>query len=188
MPRPRTLANLRSALDAKHVLRLKVRGNLRESPFGIPVALSEELVVLHTLRDFEPDGYCAVPLSRIRAAKSREYEQAYDRVCEKLRIVDQVHPPAVESDSLLPLCNTLRRAGKFVIIEALDSPEDAEAEEEANVFFIGKLTGLSDSALALHNFDATGAWDAAPTSLRLSQVLSIQWDTRYLGAWQRYLT
>jgi hypothetical protein len=187
MPRPQTLDNIRTALAEKHLLRLKVRGNLREAPFGIPIALSDELVVLHALRDFDPDGYCAVPTSRVLAARSRDFEHSYDRVCAALKITDTILPPGPELDTtdLISLCNTLRRQNHFVIVEALTADEDGFRD---NTFFIGRLTGLSDAALAIHNFDANGAWDPSPTTVPLGRVLNIQWNSRYIQTWQRFLS
>lgn len=170
---------LHAALRRHRVVRLEVTENLGSSPFGIPVALSEELVVVHFLRDFRLDGYAAVPLARVTAVHAGPFERTHTRLCAAEGTLAKLGaPPRIDTTTLLGLLSDLRRTGKYVILNRADG--------DTNAFTLGPITGVTDDTVSTRHFDATGSWSRTPAQISLGDLLDIQWGSRYIRVWQRH--
>lgn len=185
MPRAATLAKLDQAIAARSVARLGLKGNIGSSPFGVPVYRSDELLVLVELNDFRTDGYIAIPLARISKVRLSGFEYAYEKLCAAEGLTPHFIPPEeVCCDSFVSLFASLRRLKLYSIIES----HLRDDGDDINVFSLGPITGLSDSSVSIHHFDAEGNWDPKSTSVPFSGILHVQWQSRYINVWQKHVS
>lgn len=175
-------ADLHAALRRHRVVRLTVVGNTLSgaAPFGIPVALSADMVVMQFFRDFRPDGFVAVAVDKIENVVIGGFERTYTEVCSAEGTIKKIKLPlGIDTTSQLDMLADLRRRAKFVAVMV--------AGKSTSKVSIGQLQAVGETGVSLRPFDATGTWQPR-MSIGLTDILDIQWGSRYLRVWQRYLT
>lgn len=170
---------LEAALRARAVVRLLTEtpdDSTYSAPFGVPVALGEQLVILQFLRDFRRDGYVAVPVERVVDVVRGEFERVYRDICREEGVLDRIGAaPGGDAAHLTELFIELRRRNRYVLITLSDGQ-----------ILLGRLRGTGETTVRLLPFDATGTW-LPPLTLPLTSILDVQWSARYLRVWQRYM-
>jgi len=173
-------SRLLSCLRRHQIVRLELHANLGHAPFGLPVALSAELVTLVFFRDFRPDGFTAVPISRISRIHTAAYERAYTRICATDNLFARCSPPRLDTTSLIPLLADLQRSLRPVLVNSAPT-------RTTNQTLLGRITAISDENLILRPFDATATWQARSNIIPLKTLLDVQWNSHYLKTYHRHL-
>lgn len=172
---------LRRARSRKESVRITRRGDV-PSVYGFPLAVSRSLVLLRNVDDFDIDGFTVLPLANLADVRSGDCERFVERVLRdegQLRAI--ISPPfPVGLDSWQDVFSALAGAGEVMIAECEDNPSES--------FCIGVVTGLTAGAVGIHQFDATAAWDSAPTVVPYQDITRVRFAERYTDVFARYLS
>jgi hypothetical protein len=142
----------------------------------VPVVLSEGVIILQFLRDFRRDGFVAVPVDRVIEVRRSAFERTYADVCRSEGILERVGAGrGLDAAGLTELFAELRRSRRYLLV----TPEDGQP-------LLGQLRAAGETSIRLRPFDATGTF-LPEVTLSLTEVLDVQWNSRYLRVWQRYL-
>jgi hypothetical protein len=146
---------------------------------GFILALSDELVLLQYVYDFNLDGLMVLRLSDISEIKC----SATDEFQKQLLIDEQ-------------LFNKINFSSKFTVenwkttLTQLSSHYDycilEDEEPEEPIFLIGKIQKIGKTDVSLTYFSGTGNRDEKPSKLPFKKISSYQVNTNYLNVYQRY--
>jgi hypothetical protein len=88
----------------------------------------------------------------------------------------------VPAEGLGPLFRWLADRGRNVIVEC----EDLD-DEDAQDFFIGKITAVRDGSLSLLHFDVKGCWEKSASKVYFDDVTLVRFDSPYVEVFSKYV-
>jgi len=138
---------------------------------GFQIAKSEKLLIINEVRDFFRDGYCAFPIRRGMKVTQIIPSHVYYRGVRLHKIAPLQPKLNLRNVTLQTLLLWLCENKKMVAIEL-------RAKNETD-FFLGRLIKVHKS-LVIGSFYQTGGKFRKPEKLRLSKMVRVAWDDRYL--------
>jgi hypothetical protein len=180
---------LRRAIARQESVKIERTGRSQPNVYGFPLAMGRALVLLHAVTDFDLDGFEVLPVDVVTDVRSGEYERFLERVLRVEGSLREVWPARgarrraeLPLDDWRGLFQALGASGELVIVECEDRDEDDDQD-----FFIGPIVGVSDDAVGVHHFDATAAWDPAPSVVPFDEITRVRFDERYTRVFARYV-
>ena len=167
-----------SAILGRGVLSIE-RPEVAESEMlCIPIARSEELLLVHVFYDFFPDGYRIVRIQDIYDVIRDSSEQFFERVITAEGITAKLKSPGeIDLSGWGAALSSLRARYEFCTIEC-------EAEDD---FLIGKIVELGEWELTFHYFDATGKWDDEMDVVDYDDLTAVSFDDNYTNTIIKYI-
>jgi len=172
------LALLDRAIAGRNVLSIE-RPELCETELlCVPIARSEELLLVHVFYDFHPDGYRIIRLEDIFNVIREGSEEFFERII----IAEGVHarlasPGPVDLTSWRSALASLGVRYAFCTIEC-DGGEE---------FLIGKVVELGEWDLTFWYFDATGKWDDETDIVDYDDLSAVSFDDNYTNTIIKYI-
>ena len=156
--------------------RSKVDGNGIQ---GFLVGLSDELLALEYVYDFQVDGLMILRRSDVTETRRTGTDEFQEELLKREGIRAGTQRPApLELDSWKSAVQQLAAHYPLLILERELGPSPE--------FFIGRVTGTSAAQLEFQTFTGTGRWAKAPERLKYKQITSMQANTRYVNFYQRH--
>jgi hypothetical protein len=144
--------------------------------FGIVVAESDDLLLIHHEYDFELDGYLVIR----RRDLTKSYSSDSNAYCVQLMKKEGLWKKPAKAIRSLPLSDwralLTALAGKSVVVE----------NERTGAFFIGPILHCDAHAVTIHHFDGCGEWQT-PERVSYRSITSVQFGNRYITIHSRYL-
>ncbi len=173
-------------VDEKKVVTITPKYPPYDTCMGIPLAVSEEMVLLHEIVEFHLAGYSVMPIYEVRAVRSKKAERMVEKIFRGEGLMDRVGleemPPLGDWPEIF---QWFRRAQKFIQVEFFETNEPGFSDE---AFAVGKITGMSGRSVAVLNFDPSGSWDSEATVISYDNIKRIRFDTEYIQVFSKYLT
>jgi hypothetical protein len=117
----------------------------------------------------------AVPKAKVTKVTHRVFERTYTKICASQGILDKLSaPPKVECRTFIDILATFYRTRRYVLLTT------------ATDVIIGRVTAVSEHRVRVRPFNAAGEW-GEEESVALEDLLDVQWASRYLRVWQKYL-
>ena len=172
---------LKQGIEIMHEVKI-VRSRISEKAlYAIPLGLSEDLVLLQGLDDFDLDGYLIIRLKDITSVEISKSQVFRLHILKEEGVLDQIKKPALSSlDHWKDVLEELSAIGNNIIVQC----ESLESTE----FYIGAIIAIDKKSLYLLYFDAFGEWDEEPTEISLRDITSVQIDSRYCTIISKYLS
>ena len=149
------------------------------SIYGYPVAMTDKLVALRFVYDFEPDGIKIIRTQDITEAFCGDVEAFNDRIVKSECGDLKLDAPPLNLYSIKSLCADLQKSGQLVAI-------DCEGYEESQ-FYVGKIVALEDKCAQVLCFDGLGVWDKKPISVDYKKITCISVGSHYVETISKYL-
>jgi hypothetical protein len=157
-----------------------------DTALGFPLAVTEEMLLMHEIIEFHLAGYSVMPIYEIRSVRSKKAERMLERIFENEGLTQKIGiaepPPLNEWPELF---TWFKRQNKLIQVEYFDTPEPGFSDE---AFAVGRITGLSSRSVAILNFDATGNWDSEATVIAYDNIKRVRFETEYINIFSKYLT
>ena len=152
---------------------------------GFVLGLSDELVLLHEIHEFQPDGCRVFRLRDISGVRSGRFERASEQVIEGVGALDRfgiaTMPPLQDMRALLLHLHEQR-------IPAIVEREPLEGESPwRERFLIGYVTRVGKKRCRIHHFDALGRWKKKPKRIKIKHITCVQLESPYTEAWIRHI-
>ena len=172
------LALLDCAISRRNVLSIE-RPELCEAELlCVPIARSEELLLVHVFYDFHPDGYRIIRLEDIYNVIREGSEEFFERIIIAEGVHARLAPPgAVDLTSWRSALASLGGRYGFCTIEC-DGGEE---------FLIGKVVELAEWELTFWYFDATGKWDEETDIVDYDDLSAVSFDDNYTNTIIKYI-
>lgn len=146
---------------------------------GFLVGLSNDLLAIEYVYDFQIDGLMVLRRSDITEVRRTATDEFQERLLKKegIRPGSQT-PVSLELDDWGTLIRQLSEHCPLMILERELGP--------APDFAIGRPVRITAAQIEFHTFSGTGKWATKNDRLKFSQLTCLQVNTRYLGFYQRY--
>jgi len=172
-------------VDSKKAITLTPKYPPYDTSMGFPLAVSEEMVLLHEIVEFHLSGYSIMPMHEIRGVRSKKSERMVEKIFEAEGWMKQVGLEEIPPLNDWPdLFQYFKRAGKLIQVEFFETPEPGFSDE---AFAVGKITGLSARSVAVLNFDTSGLWDSEATVIAYENIKRVRFETEYIKVFSKYL-
>lgn len=156
-----------------------------EPVFGYLIGLSDDLALLHTFADFDPDGYLIVRTDDVEEVRRSEHEAFWDKMlAAENALSGLIRPPEIDLGSVRAAVASVAAQYPHMIIETEDT--DEQGEEWRN-FHLGVLLEAHDDFAEFHGYNGLGVWAEKPVLLWYSDITLIRFDTRYANAFWRHV-
>lgn len=146
---------------------------------GFLIGLSESLLAIEYVYDFQIDGLMVLRRSEITEVKRTGTDEFQERILKQEGIRPGAQTPMpLELNGWRPLIQQLSEHFPLMILERELGPSPE--------FAIGRSLRATAAQVEFHTFTGTGKWSAKTERLKYSQITCLQVNTRYLGFYQRY--
>ncbi len=145
--------------------------------FGFPVALSENLVLVANVYNFDIDGYKVLRTQDITEVLSGEEEDFTEMILRREKILDEFVPESIDLSGLKAVFKSLE--GKNLIVQC-------ESAEEI-YFYEGKVTAINKGEVVMKTFDSLGIWDDEELHIPLNKITSVSFGGRYISLMSKYI-
>ncbi|MCL2578531.1 MAG: hypothetical protein FWE32_00695 [Oscillospiraceae bacterium] len=144
----------------------------------IPVARSDDLLLVHIFYDFYPDGYRIIRLEDVYTAIREGSEEFFEQVIRAEGVYNRLKsPPAIDLTGWQNVLHSLRGQYDYCIIEC----------DEVDDFLIGKTMELGEWDFTFWYFDATGRWDEEMDVVDYEDLTAISFDDNYTNTIIKYI-
>jgi hypothetical protein len=173
------MASLPSYLRSRSLISVRRRDVDDYGIQGFLVGLSEDLVALEYVYDFQVGGLMVLRRSDITEFKCTATDEFQERLLKRegIRAGTQV-PTPLELGGWQALIQQLSAHHELMIVERELGP--------APDFAIGRPLRVTAAQVEMQVFSGIGKWAAKTERLKYSQITSLQVNTRYLRFYQRH--
>ena len=173
------LALLDRAITGRNVLSVE-RPELTETELiCLPIARSDELLLVHVFLDFYPDGYRIIRIEDIYNVIREGSERFFERIIISEGVHARLVPPCpIDLASWQSALTSLSGDYNFCTIEC-------DGDEE---FLIGKVVELGEWDLTFWYFDATGKWDDETDVVDYDDLSAVSFDDNYTNTITKYIS
>lgn len=156
-----------------------------ESISGYLLALSDELALLHTFADFDPDGYTIIRTDDVDEVRRSEHEAHWDKMlAAENALTGLIRPPEIDIRTMRDAVVGVGGLNLHTIIETEDTDEQGE---EWKTFHLGVLVEAHDDFAEFHGYNGLGVWSEKPSLIWYSDITCVKFDTRYANAFSRHV-
>ena len=166
------------AISGRNVLSVERPDVAETELLCIPIARSDELLLMHVFYDFYPDGYRIVRIEDIYDVIRDASEEFFERIIGAEGVYVGLTPPvSIDLTSWRSALASLRGRYDYCIIE-YDEGED---------FLIGKVMELGEWEFTFWYFDATGKWDEEMDVVDYDDLTAVSFDDNYTNTIVKYI-
>ena len=166
------------AIAGRNVLSLERPEMAETELLCIPVARSEELLLVHVFYDFYPDGFRVIRLEDVYGAIREASEEFFERVLAAEGVYGRLKPPPnIDLSGWPGVLSSLRGQYDYCIIEC----------DEQDDFLIGKTMELGEWDFTFWYFDATGKWDDEMDVVDYDDLTGVSFDDNYTNTIVKYI-
>jgi hypothetical protein len=165
------------AFQEVKITREKIDSNVI---YCYPLLMSNKLLLIQYLYDFQVDGYMIIRLKDITSIRSDDLERFSESIIKNEGIIENIKNPSFETiEDWLEVFKKLKSMGNNIIIEC-ETIDNSE-------FYIGEIIDINKKSVSLLNFDGIGEWDEEPTKINYSDITSISFGKRYINIISKYV-
>lgn len=148
--------------------------------YCFPVAMSEKLVLLANVYDFNIDGYKIIRTQDITEVFCEDAEDFNEMIIRKEGILDNFAPKPLDVSGIKTVLNHFLKNSQNIIIQC-------EGYDES-LFYVGVLKAVNKNDIELKTFDGCGVWDKEITRIPYKKITCISYESRYLNILSKYLS
>lgn len=176
------LQPIRARLGTRESVRIERSRPSNPHMSGYIVGCSGSLCMLHTFRDFAPDGYAVVRADDIVAVRCGPIERHWDGMLAAEGLLGGLErPPPIDLATMrTAIASADQHLGRMII-------ECEDSEEPIEDFYIGRVASLDDQSVSFDHFDALGCWTTTPDRIGFDEITMLEFETPYLQRFWKYL-
>lgn len=173
------MVSLHDCLKKRRLISIRRRDVVEYGIQGFLVGLSESLLALEYVYDFQVDGLMVLRRSDITEVRRTGTDVFQERLLKKEGIGPGLQLTApLQLEGWRSAIEQLAPSFQLMILERELGP--------APEFAIGRVLGASAAQVEFQTFSGVAKWVERPVRLKYSQLTSLQVNTRYLNFYQRH--
>lgn len=179
---PDFVSRLKAIRDsrARHKFHLKPDENLGEHLAGYLLAFSEDLLVIHNMLDFEPDGYSIRPLATLSDISKADHD-FYHMVCEREGWLSGLSPSwELDLSSMRNAIEDIQQRYKYLGLYWELEPGDFSHS-------IGRVVYFDETSLIIQQFWHDGEWADLLLEIWYEDIHRVEFDTPYINMFAKYI-
>ncbi|MCW5649005.1 MAG: hypothetical protein KIS62_04605 [Ramlibacter sp.] len=170
---------LSTLLESRSLVSIRRRDVDDYGVQGFMVGMSENLLAIEYVYDFQIDGIMILRRSDITEVKQTGTDKFQERLLKKEGIQPGMQEPIpLEVENWKAVIQQACLRYPLVILERELGPSPK--------FAIGRVQRRTSAHVELRTFTGTGKWSTETERLKYSQITCLQANTRYLGFYQRH--
>lgn len=166
------ISDLRDALANETYIRLNVDDGSHE---GFVVGLSDKLVLLQAIYEWQDTGALVVPVERVESIDVSDHHDDQVKILAFNSVKRTKRYSAIKLASFADLFKSLMPRNKFVVISV---------EDEADV---GQIDTVAADHFVLKAVDPGGNWMDDELECPFEEITAVQFDDNYSRVLQRYV-
>ncbi len=149
------------------------------SMYCFPIAMSEKLLLVLNVYDFNIDGYKIIRLEDISEVFCEDAEEFNEMIIRKEGILDNFSPEILDIENLKKVFNYFLKTKKNIIVQC-------EGYNES-LFYVGSVSKVGKGDISLKTFDGVGIIDEKEAVIPLSKITCVSYDSRYVNIISKYI-
>lgn len=145
----------------------------------VVVNLSDKLMIVNAITDFEFDGYIAIETDSVTEVRCDIHEQL------ELRILNNNNELLKHMTNDIPVSSSLHDLVTYFLGSSI-WPAFTVREKKHDAFYVGPIIAVEDECFALKAYDDVGNWEDT-YKLRFIDVRKVIWNNRYLRNFNNYM-
>lgn len=147
--------------------------------FFFPVAISDELFLSVSDRDFRLDGFTVRQLSDITSATP--IKGTYLKIHQAEGNLSRLSVPPINIRSWRHVFNSILASGEIISIEGY-------APNSVNKYFIvGRVLAVGEQGIRVRTFDGSGTWAENPITVPYKNIFSMTFGSSYITTYSKYV-
>jgi len=173
---------LQRYIDRKACLKLRLKvGDEELSITGFLLTKSDEFLFIQDVNDFTYDGYVLIRRPDVGTIAHGRNEQMRKKILKGEGMLGEAygykgHMPL---NSWKAIFDTLKKEDTHTVIRSV-------YKDEAE-FWIGPIKRATEKRVAIHHYDATGAFNTKATTLNYEEIRMVYFGDRYSTTFRKYL-
>lgn len=149
------------------------------SIYCYPLWLTDQLVLVANVYDFQIDGYKILRTDCITEVFCGQAEAFNERIMQAEGVRVNRESALEPLPSFKHVCMQLKERNETTIVQC-------ESYEESR-FFIGRILEVRKTEVLLRTFDGLGIWDEQPIAVPFSDITCVAYGGRYATIISKYL-
>ena len=166
------ISDLRDALSNETYIRLNVDDGSHE---GFVLALSDKLVLLQAIYEWQDTGALIVPIERVESCDISDHHDDQVKILAFNSVKRTKRYSGIKVANFAELFKSLKPKNRFVVISV---------EDEADV---GQIDSIGSDHVVLKAIDPGGNWMDDEIECPFEEITSVQFDDSYSRVLQRYV-
>lgn len=161
---------LERALAEQRLVRIVRRLEFADREDGVIIALGRKWLLLHRVVDGgHPDGYLAM---RVRDVKAVHDDKSFaSKAAKALPSWPPFAPPGISLESTAELLASIGADQRIFGVQK---------ERERSALWIGRLAGLDEKKVWLHEVNPKAKWGKNPVGYKFGDISAVTFGDRYL--------
>lgn len=147
--------------------------------FFFPVAMSDELFLSVSEKDFRLDGFTVRQLSDVTSAE--QIRGTYLKIHQAEGNLARLSTPPINLRSWRHVFNSIVASGETVSIEGY-SPNSA-----SKFFIVGRVLAVGEQGIRVRTFDGSGEWAEKPITVPYANIFSMTFGSSYITTYCKYV-
>lgn len=165
-------SDLREALANETYIRLNLEDGSHE---GFVVGLSDKLVLLQAIYEWQDTGALVVPVERVESCDVSDHQEDQVKILAFNSVKRTKRYSGIKLTNLSELFKSLKPKNRFVVISV---------EDEADV---GQIDAIEKDHVVLKAVDPGGNWMEDELECPFEEITTVQFDDSYSRVLQRYV-
>ncbi len=148
--------------------------------FFFPVAISDELFLAISERDFRLDGFTVRQISDVLSVE--QVKGTYLKIHQAEGNLARISTPPINIKSWRHVFNSILASGETVSIEGY-TPNSA-----SKYFIIGRVLAVGEQGIRVRTFDGSGNWAEKPITVPYANIFSMTFGSSYITTYCKYVS
>lgn len=173
-----TAAVIKSCISPSAICKVMFEYQQYEE-FFFPVALSDELFLSVSERDFRLDGFTVRQLSDVVSAAS--IKGTYLKIHQAEGNLSRLSIPPINIKSWRHAFNSILASSEIISIEGY-MPNSVN-----KYFIVGRVLAAGEQGIRFRTFDGSGTWAENPITVPYKNIFSMTFGSSYITTYAKYV-
>lgn len=171
-------AKIRSCISPTAICKISFEYQPYEE-FFFPVAISDELFLSVSEKDFRLDGFTVRQIADVVSAE--QIKGTYLKIHQAEGNLARLSVPPINIKSWRHVFNSIIASSEVVSIEGY-APNSA-----AKYFFVGRVLAVGEQGIRFRTFDGSGEWSEKPITVPYANIFSMTFGSSYITTYCKYV-
>lgn len=171
-------AKIRSCISPTAICKISFEYQKYEE-FFFPVAISDDLFLSVSEKDFRLDGFTVRQISDVTSAE--QIKGTYLKIHQAEGNLARLSTPPINIRSWRHVFNSIVASGETVSIEGY-APNSV-----SKYFIIGRVLAVGEQGIRFRTFDGSGEWAEKPITVPYASIFAMTFGSAYITTYCKYV-
>lgn len=171
-------AKIKSCISPTAICKISFQYQQYEE-FFFPVAISDDLFLSVSEKDFRLDGFTVRQIADVTSAE--QIKGTYLKIHQAEGNIARLSAPPINIKSWRHVFNSILASGEVVSIEGY-APNSV-----SRFFIVGKVLAVGEQGVRFRTFDGSGEWADRPMTVPFANIFSMTFGSSYITTYCKYV-